>query len=33
MQTMIETVLTAMSGRLPELAVNPEVLPRWRGLR
>ncbi len=32
MQTMIETVLTAMSGRLPQLAVNPEVLPRWRGL-
>lgn len=33
MQTMIETVLTAMDGRLPDLAVNPEVLPHWRGVR
>ena len=33
MQTLIGTVLTAMDGRLPDLAVNPDVLPHWRGLR
>jgi|SRR5579871_2664735 len=33
MDTLIDTVLTAMGGRLPQLAVNPEVAPRWRGRR
>jgi phosphoglycerate dehydrogenase-like enzyme len=31
MDTMLGTVLSAMDGRLPDLAVNPEVLPHWRG--
>jgi D-3-phosphoglycerate dehydrogenase len=31
MDTLMNTVLTAMDGRMPDLAVNPEVAPRWRG--
>jgi glyoxylate reductase len=31
--TIIESVLTALDGRLPALALNPEVFPRWRGRR
>ena len=33
MDTLMNTVLTAMDGRMPDLAVNPEVAPRWRGRR
>src|SRR5262249_13728873 len=33
MDTLMHTVLTAMAGRVPDLAVNPEVAPRWRGQR
>jgi phosphoglycerate dehydrogenase-like enzyme len=33
MDTLLNTVLTAMDGRIPDLAVNPEVGPRWRGRR
>ena len=30
---IVETVITAMSGELPKLALNPDVAPRWRGRR
>jgi phosphoglycerate dehydrogenase-like enzyme len=33
MDTLMNTVLTAMDGRMPDLVVNPEVAPRWRGRR
>ena len=33
MDTLMNTVLTAMDGRMPDLAVNPEVAARWRGWR
>jgi phosphoglycerate dehydrogenase-like enzyme len=33
MDTLMNTVVTAMAGRVPELAVNPEVAPKWRGRR
>ena len=32
-QAEVESLLTAMDGRIPDLAVNPEVVPRWRGRR
>ncbi|MCH7608392.1 MAG: D-glycerate dehydrogenase [Chloroflexi bacterium] len=28
---IIETVLASLRGEVPDLALNPEVLPRWRG--
>jgi phosphoglycerate dehydrogenase-like enzyme len=33
MDTLMNTVLTAMDGRVPDLAVNPEVAATWRGRR
>jgi phosphoglycerate dehydrogenase-like enzyme len=33
MDSLMSTVLTAMDGRLPDLTVNPEVAPHWRGRR
>jgi hypothetical protein len=33
MDTLMNTVLTAMDGRMPDLAVNPEVASHWRGRR
>jgi hypothetical protein len=33
MDTLMNTVLTAMDGHMPDHAVNPEAAPRWRGRR